>query len=74
MSKLSSDTIKWLNKVRREGTNRRRYDLAKSKPVNLNNIYDDTDSIFIYDYTNNSETVNVVIFMKNGEYIDYFRR
>ena len=62
--------IEWLNKVRREGIRIARYD----KEINSNE-YDDTESVFIYDYKEvikNKETkMKVFIVMRKGDYIDY---
>lgn len=65
---LNKDIIEFLNKVQREGTNKTRYDKLDFANTWENKSYDETSSIFIYDY----EEKKVVIFMEKGQYTNYF--
>lgn len=71
---LSKERIEFLNRVQREGTNKRRYDLLDSANTWSTKHYDDTESIFIYDFTDEDKRMTVIIVMSHGEYIDYFIR
>lgn len=68
---LSKERIEFLNKVQREGTNKRRYDLLDLANTWSTKYYD-TESVFIYDFTDEDRRMTVVIVMSHGEYIDYF--
>lgn len=63
--------IEFIDKVRREGTRVGRYDLV------TDNGYDDTQTIFIYQYNEFDETCeefcvyNVYIKMYKGQYLEY---
>ena len=61
----------FLDKVRRESKSFKRYDALKDNNT-WNNSYDETDSVFIYDYDVSKEYKHVVIFMNKGEYKAYF--
>lgn len=69
------DTIELLNKVCREGVEKTRYDKLDFFDVPY---YDETDSVFTYIYTTEFYgvkcTYKYVIFMKNGQYVDYYRK
>lgn len=67
MERLSKKDIEFLNKVEREGTNKIRYDKLISSNT-WEPKYDDTSSIFVYDYENKK----IVIFKERGEFINYF--
>lgn len=71
---LSKEKIEFLNKVQREGTNKRRYDLLDLANTWATKHYDDTESVFIYDFIEEDRRMTVVIVMSHGEYIDYFIR
>lgn len=71
---LSKERIEFLNRVQREGTNKRRYDLLDLANTWSTKHYDDTESIFIYDFTDEDKRMTVIIIMSHGEYIDYFIR
>ena len=71
---LSKERIEFLNRVQREGTNKRRYDLLDLANTWSIKHYDDTESIFIYDFTDEDKRMTVIIVMSHGEYIDYFIR
>lgn len=65
---MHEETIKWLNKVRREGLRLARYDIVSDEG------YDETRSVFVYKYLEDADYIEVVIFMDRGEYINYYRR
>ena len=71
---LSKERIEFLNRVQREGTNKRRDDLLDLANTWSTKHYDDTESVFIYDFTDEDKRMTVVIIMSHGEYIDYFIR
>ena len=71
---LSKERIEFLNRVQREGTNKRRYDLLDLANTWGTKHDDDTESIFIYDFTDEDKRMTVIIVMSHGEYIDYFIR
>lgn len=68
---LSSNTIKFLDKVRREGERIARYD--KETIIDNTTIYDDTETVFVYAYQDEKGKLQkVIIFMERGEYKDYY--
>ena len=67
MEKLSKKDIEFLNKVEREGINKRRFDELDFANTWSKN-YNDTSSIFIYDY----EEKKIIIIKEKGEFINYF--
>lgn len=65
---LSSKDIEFLNRVEREGTNKRRFDELDFANTWATKHYNYTSSIFIYDYNNSK----VFIVKEKGEFISYF--
>ena len=67
MEKLSKKDIEFLNRVEREGTNKRRFDELDFANTWTTKHYNDTSSIFIYDF----EGQKVIIIKERGEFINY---
>lgn len=68
MEKLSKKDIEFLNRVEREGTNKRRFDELDFANTWATKHYNDTSSILIYDF----EGQKVIIIKERGEFINYF--
>lgn len=64
---LSVETINYLNKVEREGTNKRRFDELDFANTWATKHYNDTSSIFIY----NHEGKSVLIIKDRGQFVNY---
>ena len=67
MEELSKKDIELLNRIEREGTNKRRFDELDFANTWATKHYNDTSSIFIYDF----EGQKVIIIKERGEYINY---
>lgn len=67
MKQLSKKDIEFLNRVEREGTNKRRFDELDFANTWATKHYNDTSSIFIYDF----EGQKVIIIKERGEFINY---
>lgn len=67
MKVLSKKDIEFLNRVEREGTNKRRFDELDFANTWATKHYNDTSSIFIYDF----EGQKVIIIKERGEFINY---
>ena len=71
MKTNKEDMKKFLDKVRLESKSFKRYDNLIDNNT-WNSSYDNTDSVFIYEYKVSKDYKHVVVFMNKGEYIDYF--
>ena len=67
MKQLSKKDVEFLNRVEREGTNKRRFDELDFANTWATKHYNDTSSIFIYDF----EGQKVIIIKERGEFINY---
>lgn len=64
---LSEELVNYLNKVEREGTNKRRFDELDFANTWATKHYTDTSSIFIYNY----EGKSVLIIKDRGQFVNY---
>lgn len=67
MKQLSKKDVEFLNRVEREGTNKRRFDELDFANTWATKHYNDTSSIFIYSF----EEHKVLIIKEHGEFINY---
>lgn len=67
MELLSSKDIEFLNRVEREGTNKRRFDELDFANTWATKHYDDTSSILIYDF----EGQKVIIIKEHGNFVNF---
>lgn len=67
MKQLSKKDIEFLNRVEREGTNKRRFDELDFANTWATKHYNDTSSIVIYSF----EEHKVLIIKERGEFINY---
>lgn len=72
---LLEETIKWLERIEREGINRRRYDKLDNANTWATKHYNETESVFIYDWKSETgEIETVVIIKQRGQIVDYYWR
>lgn len=64
---LSVEIINYLNRVEREGTNKRRFDELSFANTWGTRHYNDTSSIFIYDH----DGKRVLIIKDRGQFVNY---
>ena len=60
----------FLDDVRKYGTRINRWD---SYDAGIEQV-DETDSVFLYEYVEDNTKYKVIIIMKDGEYVDYFKK
>lgn len=68
MKELKKKDVDFLNTVENEGLYKRRFDELENADTWETKQYDDTSSVFIYEY----ENTQVVIIKERGQYINYF--